>query len=135
LVALAGCEASGPATTSTKSTSFTGLAAKQAFLEEYVLFRRQYTSLDYSIDYHNNSGSVPGPSEWDIRLIAQVPKETIDDWIPAGIDPMDQIDLAWLQEVPSSEAAHTITEWYVAPQTIVGIDRGSGVVAYRIWAN
>ncbi len=67
-----GCQSqtTGPATTETSSSNLTYLSEKIEFLERYVTFRRNYQSLEFHINYHNNGSSlVPGPSDWDIRLM------------------------------------------------------------------
>jgi hypothetical protein len=83
---LTGCSSnapSGPASVAETSETRPRLEDRVEFIERYVTFRRTYRKLAYAVDYQNNSGGmVPGPSDWDIRLVAVVPAEEIDDWIP-----------------------------------------------------
>jgi hypothetical protein len=131
-----GCQSqtTGPATTDTSSSSLTTLSEKIEFLERYVTFRRSYQSLEFHINYHNNGGGlVPGPSDWDIRLIAQVPAAELPQWIPPGIASSNSSDQQWLSIVPTANQANSITEWYIGPGTVVGIDRWRAIVVYRRW--
>jgi hypothetical protein len=70
-----------------------------------VNFRRTYEELEFAISFNDGgSGRVPGPTEWDIRLLAKVPKAP-----------------------PKLEGFG----WATAGDRIVGIDRKQRVVAYR----
>ena len=82
--ALVGCGGpTGPASTNTTSDALPSLAQRVEFLERYVTFRRQYQELGFHIVYHNNGGGgVPGPSDWDIRVVAVVPPEQLPQWLP-----------------------------------------------------
>ncbi len=51
--------------------------------------------------------------------------------MPAGVTPLASADRAWLDVVPGAERAEGISEWYVGPGSVVGIDRAGSVVAYR----
>jgi len=87
-IMLPGCSgtASGPESVTETSVARADLADRILFLENYVNFRRQYEILDYDIMYQNNGGGmVPAPSDWDIRLIAVVPRTEIEAWVPAGL--------------------------------------------------
>jgi len=129
-----GCSktASGPASVTETSVARTGLADRIRFLENYVTFRRQYEKLDYDIMYQNNGGGmVPAPSDWDIRLIAVVPKTEIDDWVPAGVGKKEDPSPDWLKELPGTIERDGITEWYRKSGTVIGVDRERSIVAYR----
>ncbi len=122
----------GPATTDTSSQSFAALEQRIDFLERYVSFRRTYIELDFHIWFSNNSGGlVPGPTEWDIRLIAKVPPNEIDSWLAPELIPSPDIEKEWLQKIPGSEQALGITEWYSKQGLIVGVDRERSLVAFH----
>lgn len=74
----------GPASTTTHSATLSELAARRAFLERYVTFRRRYDTLDFRIEFHNGGEggriTTPGPSDWDIVIAARVPAEEIPRW-------------------------------------------------------
>lgn len=133
--ALVGCTGpSGPASTDTSSDSLPSSEQRVEFLQRYVAFRRRYTDLGFHVVYHNNgSGMAPGPSDWDIRLVALVPPEEIAEWAPTGVAAMPSTDTQWLVGVPGAARAAGIREWYRGPGLVVGIDRERSVVAYRRW--
>ena len=134
--ALAGCGGpSGPPSTDTSSDALPSLDRRVEFLERYVTFRREYSDLSFHIAYLNKSGGmVPGPSEWDIRLVAAVPLAELAAWVPPGLAPAPSADTQWLADVPGDGRAAGIREWYTGPGLVVGIDRKRSVVAYRRWA-
>ena len=101
---LAGCGGSrGPASTDTSSASFPTRTERFEFLQRYVTFRRGYRELDFHIVYRDGGGgAVPGPSEWDIRVVAIVPAEELASWVPAGVKALATADrTGW----PSSRGA------------------------------
>ncbi len=147
-----GCGPSGPASTDTLSSALPDLDARVEFLERYVQFRRAYEVLDFSIRFRGSEGGfldVPGPSEWDIRLVAKVPAAEIDDWVPAGVaagPPPDFSDwvaagpgtapgtpLDWRDAVPATLPLAGVDEWYDGGGRIVGLDRDERVVVYRLF--
>ncbi|HEY9827223.1 MAG TPA: hypothetical protein V6D19_17435 [Stenomitos sp.] len=127
-----GTASSGPASVTETSAVRANLADRVQFIEKYVTFRRKYKKLDYDVMYQNNGGGiVPGPSDWDIRLIAVVPSAEVKDWIPAGAKKIDASSPEWLKDLPGSIERDGIREWYRKSGTIVGIDRARSIIAYR----
>ena len=132
-VLLVGCKPSGPATTKTTSAAYATVAERTKFLNEYVTFRRTYETLDFDVMYQNNGGGmVPGPSDWDVRLVATVPASELQAWIPAGVNASTAPDVSWLKSVPTALDLSGVIEWYVDGKRIVGIDRARRVVVYRL---
>lgn len=130
LVLISGCEKGGPASTNCTSASFPSLKDRVDFLQRYVSFRRAYEALDFAILYSNNGGGmVPGPSEWDVRLVAVVPESEMAAWIP-GSAPTPNADPAWLKSVPTSLDLSGVNEWYVNGRQTVGVDRTRRIVVY-----
>lgn len=131
----AGCsETPLPASTFTTSDSFPSRDDRVRFLNQYVAFRRTYHDLSFSIEYHNHGGGrVPAPSEWDVRIVASVPANELSLWIPAGVSAVSRADYDWIRGVPGGLSCLEITEWYVQPGHIVGIDRMNARVVYRSW--
>jgi len=129
---LCACENSGgPPTTTTSSRQFKTLAEKIAFLEHYVRFRRTYFALDFNITFHNNGqGRVPGPSDWDIRLIARIPKAQMVLWTK-DLHAIASAPTDWLDALPAGISHSGITDWYQNSGRWVGINRVHGVVVYR----
>jgi len=126
------CKPSGPASTETNSAGFATLAERTNFLQQYVTFKRSYESLDFHIAFHNNSGGmVPGPSDWDVRLIAKVPAAELQSWVPAGANISKAPDTSWLQSVPTTLNLSGVTEWYTDDSRMVGLDRANQIVVYR----
>lgn len=133
-LALTGCSntASGPASAAETSATRNELADRIQFLENYVTFRRQYEKLDYDIMYQNNGdGMVPGPSDWDIRLIAVVPKAEMEQWIPAGSEKSEGLAPDWVKDLPGTIDRAGLTEWYNEGGTKIGVDRERSIIAYR----
>jgi hypothetical protein len=133
-IMLSGCSktASGPASVTETSVARIDLAERIQFVEKYVNFRRKYAKLDYDIMYQNNGGGmVPAPSDWDIRLIAVVPKTEIEAWVPVGAEKKDDPSPAWLKDIPGTIERDEITEWYRKSGIVIGVDRERSIVAYR----
>lgn len=126
----------GPRTVDTTSAQFATLQQKIDFLNQYVSFRHTYHELDFAVYFVDNGGGmVPGPSEWDIRLVAIVPEETLNDWVPDGAAPLaGPPDRKWLDRVPTSQDLSGIDHWYDDSGRTVGIDRQQHLVACRYYA-
>lgn len=127
-----GCAPSGPPSMQINSSAFATLAEREKFLNQYVTFRRSYQTLDFDILYQNNGGGLtPGPSDWDVRLVATVPAKELADWIPASVKISAAPDLTWLKSVPTSLDLAGLNEWYIDGKRIVGLDRVRNIVVYR----
>jgi hypothetical protein len=128
---VAGCGQSGPPSTNTSSKKFATLADKVTFLQKYVRFRHNYHQLDFAIQYSNNSGGlVPGPSEWDVRIVAVVPPGELGAWT-SGLTPATSPDTGWLADVPTSIDHSAVTQWFKKGGVVVGVDKVNSVVVYR----
>ena len=132
---LTGCSPnprSGPKTVSETSASRPKLEDRIAFIEQYVTFTRTYLYLEYDVEYHNNGGGmVPGPSDWDIKILAVVPADEIDEWIPTGAQRTDRNPPSWLNAMPDTISTNEIAEWYAKGNSVVGIDRTNSIIVYR----
>jgi len=124
-------------TTHQTSASMTALSEKQAFVERYVTFRRQYTSLDFKIDYQDDTSSrVPGPSSTscDIRLYARVPDAKINEWTAGMPAPKAEAptpsELAWVNEIPNAPKSIAAFTWYTERDKTVGVAKDE--VLYRV---
>ncbi len=131
IVFVVGCGENTSKTTQTLSTEFISIEDKIEFLEKYVTFRRPYLSLDYSIDFINGSGWVPSPSEWDIRLVAKVPKKHLDIWVENLTALKSPPTLNWCEKVKTVIDYTGVNEWYSSEKKLVGVDRVNGIVLYR----
>jgi hypothetical protein len=133
LLFITSCDKTGPTATRTTSNQFPTLKEKTDFLQRYVTFRRTYETFDFDITYHDNGGGmVPGPSDWDVRLVAIVPASELPTWIPAGLTSSPQ-DRDWLKSIPTSLDLSGLNEWYGDTHRIIGIDREHHMIAYRNW--
>lgn len=133
LWAFCGCDRSGSASHLTTSAVTDTLADRVAFVERVVPFRRSYETLDYAATFQDYSGGwVPGPSDWELRLVATVPADGLDAWVPAGASIGSAGPPSWLEEVPTAVPTGGITEWYDNGSQQVGLDRENRVVAYRL---
>jgi hypothetical protein len=134
---LAGCSLnaqSGPQAVMETSTARPQLKDRVEFIEQYVTFKRDYLKLEYDVMYRNNSGGmVPGPSDWDIKILAVVPTNKIDAWIPPGGKSTVKRPPKWLTAMPAniSTTNVNVTEWYQASGVEIGVDRSTSTIAYR----
>ena len=117
-------------TTHTASTTFSTIAEKQEFLERYVIFRRSYEDLHFQLSFiDGDSGMVPGPTEWNIRLAATIPADEIDQWTE-GLDATKLPDLDWVPEIPSAPTDLSDYKWYQDATRTVGVNRVNRNVLY-----
>lgn len=132
---LGGCGGNASKTTDGDSRRFATVMEKQAFLERYVGFRRRYDELDFAIRYiDGGDGMVPGPTEWDVRMLAKVPVESLDEWV-SGMVPTQTSDVSWVSSIPNAPSEMASFEWYSGGGRIVGISRGNRLVLYRSCRN
>ena len=139
LASIQGCDDSVdiPETTLSSSDQFTTLTEKVAFLERYVNFRRAYEDLAFLIDYRNNGGGfIPGPSEWDIRILASVPEHEIEQWT-GGMEKTRMPDIDWMNSLPAKAGPARKFDWYRSGADtsgrVVGVDRKRRRIVYRTW--
>ncbi|MBL8001821.1 MAG: hypothetical protein JNL05_07665 [Flavobacteriales bacterium] len=78
---LYGCSSGDDLTTRTESSQFTDPQEKLAFLMQYVRRTPGLLDAEYAIWYQDNGkGAVPGPSDYDIRLVAKVKSDSLGAW-------------------------------------------------------
>ena len=133
-VCLVGClnnpPPTGPPTAKETHSARPNLEDRIEFVETYVTFRRSYEQLEYDVWFQNNSGGgIPGPSEWDVHLVAVVPSEELADWIPDGAVEMESPP-TWSTSLDEIDTTG-VSEWYQLGSGIVGLDRKNSVVVYR----
>jgi hypothetical protein len=134
-VALCGCSTSpwsGPKSVKETSAVRALLSDRIEFIENYVNFRRSYDKLEYVVLYQNNgSGMVPGPSDWDIKILAVVPANEVAEWIPAKATRSQRQPPSWLKTMSGNIPVTSITEWYQTGSSVTGVDRATSTIAYR----
>jgi hypothetical protein len=122
-------------TTNTNSAKFETFGEKKAFCERYVKFRRSYEELEFQISYKDGGdGAFPSPTEWDIRIVAKVPKDEIENWI-ADLKETKDADTKWITEIPNAPTMFDGFQWYEDKGKLVGLDRDKRLVLYRNQAN
>lgn len=128
---LGSCGGKGSKTTDADSTRFSTLVEKQAFLERYVNFRRTYDDLEFDISYlDGGDGRVPGPTEWDVRILAKVRKESLEEWV-SGLPSTKTPDVSWVSSIPNAPPKLDSFQWYSDESRFVGINREDRLVLYR----
>ena len=126
---------SGPPSTSSTYTPSQSLKQRIDFVEKYVAFRREYEELEYAIDFQNNSGFVPAPSDWDVKIIAKVPAATVGEWIKNS-QTIPYGKWNWHTTTATNIDTSGINAWYTAGSSItIGVDRANSVIAYRNSSN
>ena len=131
IVLTIGCSNAGPPSTETTSEKFDSLLNKISFLEQYVTFNRQYENLDFIIFYQNNSnGFLPGPSDWDVQIIAQIPNDTINAWI-SNAKTIKTDDTDWVLKIPTNINRSGFSEWYQKEKALIGVNRTQSIIVYR----
>ena len=121
----------GGRSTDTWSSRFGSRDDKLSFLSCYLVSFSEILDAEYHIFYSDNStGRVPGPSDWDIRVMLKVKTEDIPMWLDgySEISP-DAIDFGWWAEIGTDDV-----EWmnnmkcYKRPESrsylVVFVDEG-----------
>lgn len=133
MLVVAGCAESGPpsARASCDDLKFSQLSEKIKFLEQYIRFRRTYNELNFCILFQNNSGGLlSGPSDWDIQIVAKIPKSEIELWTK-GLLPTTLPNADWVKEVPGSIDISGVSVWFKQDNRLVGVDNTNNVIVYR----
>jgi hypothetical protein len=87
-------------TTDTMSLQFARGEEKIAFLERYLNLPTKVEAAEYHIVFYDNSkGRVPGPSDWDIRVVVKVAPKDIPLWLESLTETAEPFDLAWVYEL------------------------------------
>jgi len=73
---------------------------------------------------------LPGPSDWDIKLLAKVPVEALSLWTD-GLTPATETG-HWMSGIADEIDVSGIDSWYRASGKVVGIDQENSIVAYRL---
>ena len=132
LLFVAGCASnSGPPTVSETSAARPALADRVEFIEKYVKFRRKYKQLENDVSFMNGGSFPPAPSEWDIRIVANVDANDLDQWAITGKRNLEMKTPGWVGTTAGLLNVDAISEWYTDGRRTVGIDRDHNIVAYR----
>jgi hypothetical protein len=103
--ALIGCGTKNRST-DTHSRTFSTDEEKIEFLKRYVTLYSPVKATEFHIVYHDNStGSVPGSSDWNIKVALLVEPENIQAWLVDFEEvSKDHCDFPWASEVLPNES-------------------------------
>ena len=114
-------------TTQTHSSRFNSKQEKIEFLQKYLRIPSTYTELEYDINYQDNStGLVPGPSDWDIKLKATIPKADLQHWIK-GCTMIAPPKIDW----PTLPFQVSDYEWYAKTGVLLGVKADKNEIIYQ----
>lgn len=87
-------------TTNTLSRDLKTKEEKLSFLKKYMVLNSEVIDTEFHISYQDNSGGVPGPSDWDIKLALKVSKDETSKWVSEYEEvSADMVSLDWWQEL------------------------------------
>lgn len=128
-----GCTSSSKST-DTHSRSLPDLQARKNFAASYFKFPTEVEDLSFHIVYHDNSGGlVPGPSDWDIRILAKVKKENLARWHSQMPPAADSLDLMWMKDL--GEAPQESPKLYGTEHNLTAVFQDANVVGRRLYAD
>ncbi len=106
-------------TTDTLSSQFATDEEKIAFLERYLNLPTKVEAAEYHIVYHDNStGRVPGPSDWDMRVVIKVAPEDIDTWLESLTETTEPFDLAWVYDFAKNWQLTSSPKFFVGDKDV-----------------
>ena len=135
LLALASCvpASSDTRTTDTHSRELPDDDAKIQFLQKYITPASEIQAAEFHLWYRDNSGTPPGPSDWDMRVVVKVSKETLPLWTVGG-KRAESADLEWGYGLLPNEPRWEVRSRpviYSRGKTIVAIFEPEGIVFER----
>ncbi|MBA3945339.1 MAG: hypothetical protein H0X37_12335 [Herpetosiphonaceae bacterium] len=125
-------------TTDTQSSTFSSDADKIAFVEHYCTLASPLITTEFHIVYHDNeSGRVPGPSDWDMQVLMLVRPQDAPRWTNGMLHvPAQHIDLAWGYVLLPPDPRWMITSQpvvYERSGVIVAVFEREGIIFKRVW--
>jgi hypothetical protein len=93
-LALVSC-AESSFTTDTYSSKFQDDRQKIEFLTKYLKLPTAIEATEFHIDYHDNSGILPGPSDWQITAIIKTSPASLKFWTQDMSLQSPPINLDW----------------------------------------
>ncbi len=82
-------------TTDTSSSVFGTDAEKVDFLDNYLTPLSPIRAAEYRVIYHDNSGGIPGPSDYDITAVLLVAPADVAAWTDGMTPAPTGTDLSW----------------------------------------
>lgn len=131
LACLATACASPSKTTDTRSKTLPDDASRRQFLNPYFPLPSEVKDLTFHVTYRDNSGGmVPGPSDYDIRVLAEVKPESVKAW-QGQLQPDNQNeDLSWIADLKQLDTSKT--ELYGNSKNLLVVFPESNLVARRV---
>jgi hypothetical protein len=124
--------------TDTRSASLQGDPAKLDFLKKYLRLPTEVQATEFHIAYHDNSkGMVPGPSDYDLRVVVKVPPDKVSQWVAEMGQPTAPFDVAWAYELLPKEERWRIASpptYYQRDRVQVVTFEPEGIVFKRVWS-
>lgn len=82
--------------TDTRSEAFATAEERLAFLKRYLNFQSVPRDAQYHIVYFDNSqGRIPGPSDWDIRVVLRLEPGDVSLWLADLTEVKASGDFGW----------------------------------------
>lgn len=129
------CSADKDLTTDTRSSQIADRSEKLAFLARYLKRAPGLVDAEYAIWYQDNGrGGVPGPSDYDIRVLARVIPDSLDAWTEGlSREPWTGSNLAWKDLMTDTVAWRiaSAAQLYRGPSKVLLVHRDEGVVLAR----
>ncbi len=102
-LAVAGCSESS-LTTDTYSSKLNSDRQKIEFITKYLKLPTPIETTEFHIVYHDNSGIVPGPSDWRIQAIIKTSPSNLKLWTAEMQLRVQPINLSWGYDlIPKNE--------------------------------
>lgn len=118
-------------TTDTLSSQFATQEEKIAFLERYLTLPTNIEAAEYHIIYHDNStGRVPGPSDWDMRVIVKVAPQDIPLWLESLTETAEPFDLTWAYELAEGWQLQSAPKFFVGDKRVAVFEPEDVVVLW-----
>ena len=73
---------------------------------------------------------VPGPSDWDIRIVAKVPENELPKSIPGYAKTNTNPDFSWANEIATTIDFSGDFEWFQSGNAFVGVNKSKSVILY-----
>lgn len=103
-------------TTDTHSISLTNQQDKLEFLSGYANLPTTPEDAAYHIWYQDNSQGVPGPSDWDIKLVLRLSQEVLPLWL-SDTTTVAELETSWadplLDELGLASSLQAQPEFFV----------------------
>lgn len=102
-LAVVGCSESS-LTTDTYSSKFNSDQQKVEFITKYLKLPTSIETTEFHIVYHDNSGILPGPSDWKIQAIIKTSPSSLKLWTEGMKLRSQPINLNWGYDlIPKNE--------------------------------